>query len=358
MRVLFLLNYAGGGGAENYVQGLIERLHPHTAQCILCCNAEGPLSERMRRMGVEVLHLPMRHPFDRRAAKALAAYCIGNRIDIVHAQFPRENMIALRSRRFGSPAQVVYTAHLSRRQPLRWRILNRRYLRGNAAVIALQEEQKPLLLRNGVPEELLRVIPNGVAPPETPVLRPPAQGTLTLLTMARFSPEKGLLFLCDAVAALREKTAVPFRLVLLGDGPQRKRLARHIARKHLEDVVSLPGYREDVSSFLAQAHIYVSSSHAETMSYSVLEAMACALPVMATDASRPLLCENGVCGLTAPYGDVAAFADGLLRLLVSPTLRENLGKAAAEKVRSRYDLTQTCRKTAELYQRSLTHGTQ
>ena len=35
MRVLFLLNYAGGGGAENYVQGLIERLHPHTAQCVL-----------------------------------------------------------------------------------------------------------------------------------------------------------------------------------------------------------------------------------------------------------------------------------------------------------------------------------
>lgn len=204
MRVLFLLNYAGGGGAENYVQRLIERLHPHTAQCVLCCNVEGPLSERMRRMGVEVLHLPMRHPFDRRAAQTLAAYCIGNRIDIVHAQFPRENMIALRSRRFGSPAQVVYTAHLSRRQPLRWRILNRRYLRGNAAVIALQEEQKPLLLRNGVPEELLRVIPNGVAPPETPVLRPPAQGTLTLLTMARFSPEKGLLFLCDAVAALRK----------------------------------------------------------------------------------------------------------------------------------------------------------
>ena len=202
------------------------------------------------------------------------------------------------------------------------------------------------------------MIPNGVAPPETPVLRPPAQGTLTLLTMARLSPEKGLLFLCDAVAALREKTAVPFRLVLLGDGPQRKRLARHIARKHLEDVVSLPGYREDVSSFLAQAHIYVSPSHAETMSYSVLEAMACALPVMATDASRPLLCENGVCGLTAPYGDVAAFADGLLRLLVSPTLRESLGKAAAEKARSRYDLTQTCRETAELYQRSLTHGTQ
>ena len=64
-------------------------------------------------------------------------------------------------------------------------------------------------------------------------------------------------------------------------------------------------------------------------------AMACALPVMATDASRPLLCENGVCGLTAPYGDAAAFADGLLRLLASPALRENLGKAAAEKVRSR-----------------------
>ena len=84
----------------------------------------------------------------------------------------------------------------------------------------------------------------------------------------------------------------------------------------------------------------------------VLEAMAAGLPVAATEASAALVAD---CGLTAPYGDVSAFSDVLKRLLEDDTLRETLGNRAAQR---RFDRNETCRRTAELYQRSLKHGTE
>ena len=52
MNVLYLINYAGSGGTEAYVEGLISRLHPQTARCTLCYHIAGPLSERLRARGV------------------------------------------------------------------------------------------------------------------------------------------------------------------------------------------------------------------------------------------------------------------------------------------------------------------
>ena len=48
MNVLYLINYAGSGGTEAYVEGLISRLHPQTARCTLCYHIAGQLSERLR----------------------------------------------------------------------------------------------------------------------------------------------------------------------------------------------------------------------------------------------------------------------------------------------------------------------
>lgn len=351
MKILYLINFAGGGGTEAYVEGLISRLHPQTACCALCCNVEGRLSQRLRAQGIEVIRLSMRHPFDRRAAGALAAYCREKKIDLIHAQYPREAMIALRARSFGSPAQVVYTAHLSARQPLRWRILNRIYLPRAAAVIALCPAQTARLRKNGVPENRICIIPNGVDPA---AVRPrvPHDGPLILLTAARLSPEKGLDFLCDVAAELRSKTEIPFRVRILGEGPQRPALERRIRKENLTGVVELAGYCADVFSELARADIYVSPSRTETMSLAVLEAMAAGLPVAATQASGALVAD---CGLTAPYGNAGAFSDALKRLMEEEALRRDLAQRAVQR---KYDLKETCRRTAELYQRSLKHGTE
>ena len=343
MNVLFLINYAGSGGTEAYVEALIAGLP--SVRCALCCNVDGRLAQRLRAKGIPVFQLRMRHPFDRRAAKALAAYCRAQHIDLIHAQYPRENRIALLARRYGSGARVVYTAHLSLHQPLWWRVLNRSSK--DDAVIALTDTQRTLLIQNGFSAERIYVIPNGVARRSREKRTP--DGVFRMLTAARLSLEKGLLFLCDALSALRGKTTLPFRLEVFGEGPQRKRLERRIKKLGLNGIVSLRGFCEDVP--FAQADLYVSPSRSETMSLALLEAMAAGLPVMATNASAALV--KGICGLTTPYGDADAFSDGLLRLMTDRPLRERFAAAAPH-----YDIAETCRRTAERYQRSLHHGTE
>ena len=183
----------------------------------------------------------------------------------------------------------------------------------------------PVLEANGVPLARICVIPNGVE--RAPIVRAErTDGTLTLLTLSRLSPEKGLRFLCDAAVLLRKKTKISFRILLAGDGKQRRFLEKYIKKKDLCGTVFLLGLCEDVSGLLAEADIYISPSQTETMSLAILEAMASGLPVVATQASANLI--SG-CGLTAPYGDADAFSNALRELLENAALRARLGETAA-----------------------------
>ena len=87
----------------------------------------GELSAKMEDMGIPSLHLDMDRSGAASAAKQLAAYCRERGIEVIHAQYPRENIIALLSLKHYSAPRVVYTNHLTIRSGLRWRILNRMF---------------------------------------------------------------------------------------------------------------------------------------------------------------------------------------------------------------------------------------
>ena len=99
MKVLYLINYAGKAGTERYVENLIRHLHPHKARCGLCYNVDGPLAEKMRQSNIPTHRIEMRHMLDFRAARELAQLCKREGYDVIHAQYPRENSIALPSQR-------------------------------------------------------------------------------------------------------------------------------------------------------------------------------------------------------------------------------------------------------------------
>ena len=89
MKVLYLINYAGSGGSERYVELLAGYYHNNKASCGLCYNVDGPLVEKMRLLGIPVHQLPMQSPLDLSAAKKLAALVKKEGYDVIHAQYPR-----------------------------------------------------------------------------------------------------------------------------------------------------------------------------------------------------------------------------------------------------------------------------
>ena len=358
MKVLYLINYAGSGGSERYVELLARYYHNNKAQCGLCYNVDGPLVEKMKALDIPVYQLPMRSPLDMSAAKKLAKIAKDGEYDVIHAQYPRENGIAILAKRFGCKARIVFTSHLIMEQPPLWRILNRIFTPRNHAVLTVCTYGREVLERGGVAKDKIRIVFNGVDAPAAPrrdrtVLREfgiaDEEKVITILT--RFSEEKGVPFLLRSIAKLKERTAVPFRLLLVGTGPDFDRDKALIPELGIEDKVVLTGFRTDTARLLAASDIYLNSSSSEAMSFAILEAMAAGLPLVLTRVGgNPELVNTGsTCGLLAPYGDEDAYAGAIAQLLEDDALRASFAAAARAKAEGEFDLYNLLDKLFEIY---------
>ena len=119
-------------------------------------------------------------------------------------------------------------------------------------------------------------------------------------------PHKGQRHLIDA-AALVVQHVPDARFVIAGEGELRPALERQIQEHHLEKHVMLPGFRPDVLSLHKAFDIFVMSSVTEGLGTSLLDAMACGKPIVATTAGGiPEVVEDGVTGLLVPPRDHAA----------------------------------------------------
>jgi glycosyltransferase involved in cell wall biosynthesis len=178
----------------------------------------------------------------------------------------------------------------------------------------------------------VHVIPNGI---DTDAFAPVARGARTgarVIGMAsRFSNIKRHELLIGALRLLRDKDgAQAWRLSLAGDGETRAAMERLAAEEGVSDVVELPGFLggEDLLSWFQMLDIYAHASDGETLSTSLLQAMAMGLPILGSDVSgiRDLLA--GGWGALAEEETPSGFAKALRRLAESPSEATALGKAA------------------------------
>ena len=360
MNVLYLINYAGKSGIEKYVENLVRLLPPTGVKCFFAYSLPGPLAEKMAAAGVESLRLSLEWKDALRAAKTLASFCRDRDISVIHAQGPRENVIALLARKHFPKLRVVYTSHFTTPCGRAWRQINRHFTRKNHCVIAVCNESRDVLIANGCRPEKIRVIYNGVEPAEPRPFSDGLQkelgldsGVFMMTTLARFDPEKGLSFLVDAMAALRKKTDRPFCCTIAGDGPLMDDIRARVTAAGLEREVRLLGYRTDAPEILAGSRLYLcSSSCNEALSFAILEAMNAGLPCIVTDVggNRDLAETGIVCGSVLDYGDADGFADAILALMTDDARRAALSAAAREKIRQRFDLHQLALDVSQTYQ--------
>lgn len=355
MNILYLINYAGAAGTEKYVENLMAAASRGGHRCHLCYAIPGALSENARQTGYPVLKLDMRSRRLFAAADELAAYCREQAIDVIHAQYPRENVIALLAKRKLPSLRVVFTSHLTIRQGRAWNYVNRKLTPRNHCVISVCQQGAALLEENGVCPDKIRVIPNGITP--APVERRDAirqefglsSETFVFITMARYAPEKGLGWLLEVLTRLKELSKRPFVCLIAGTGEEFDAITGQVARRGLTEQVIQAGYRTDGAELLASADAYVSTAlYNEAMSFAMLEAMGAALPVAVTDVGAGAELADG-CGFVARPGDTETMAANLRRLLEDEALCRQLGLAAREKVCRDYDLDTLLGQTIDSY---------
>ena len=357
MNILYLISHAGKAGTEKYVWELMEVFSRRGDVCHLVYGEDGELSRKSAAAGCPTVQMDLRPRHVLSAARRLARYCETNRIDVIHAQYPRENVIAVLSRRFRPETRVIFTSHLTIRQGPLWRAANRIITPRDDRVVSVCTQGAELLRENGVAPERIRVIFNGVVPgplpPRKNVIREEyglGEETFVFLTMARYAPEKGLDALLASLAALREKTDLPFVCVIAGDGEEYDRITEEIRRLGLEEQVIQAGYRTDTEDLLCSADAYVSTAlYNEAMSFAILEAMSCALPLAVTDVGAGRDLAEG-CGLAVPPGDPEAMAEALCTLLADRTLCAALGRAARERVCRTFDFRKSAEELRRVYE--------
>jgi len=309
------------------------------------------LADAAQEAGARVVALP--GPHERSYPRVLASFLAGHRVDVLHWHAGwgwEDDSIARVADEADVPA-LVLTHHfpflLHKRSKAD--LLRTRTGRVDAR-IAVSEGQRASYLRLGIPESGFATVPNGVRPRGPGPGRTRAREALGLadddlvvMTVGRLTNMKGQRYLVEAAAMLRPDFP-RLKVVVIGDGELRPELESLVLRHGLQDVVLLPGHREDARQLLDAADVFALSSTSEGMPLVLLEAMDAGLPVVATriiGAEEVVLHEET--GLVAPPKNADALAEALRRLLADPDRRAAYGAAG----RRRYVHEFTARRMAD-----------
>lgn len=337
IRVLHVLPHPGGGG-ETYID-LLERMPNVTHERCYLSAGRSPASA--------AVSVPSRWAkLARRLPEA----------DLVHVHGDAAAIIT--SPLLGRRPSIVTThgLHLWRRSTGRRRMLVGRLLAAALqrvrAVICTSESERAEL-EELVPRQVekLRVILNGVdlpAPAGTEE-RTAARselgvepGTVVGLFVGQLESRKAPLLAARAAARVHEH-GEPFVLLVAGDGPESDAL-RALAGTAVRPL----GYRNDVARLLRASDIFVQPSEREGLSFGLLEAIACGLPVVAADGpGNPEAV--GDAGVLIPAGDEDALVEALAALCQDAERRAALARAARDRARSVFSVKRFVAESHALY---------
>ncbi len=202
---------------------------------------------------------------------------------------------------------------------------------GKCPFVAISDSTKADLVRRGIPEGNISVIPCGIDTDfYTPGEPEPEKGTF--LYVGRLKKYKGVHIILAALAVLRE-AGRDYRLSVLGSGDYEGELKKIVSRMGLDGVVTFEGFvsQERKLQCLRSAWAAVFPSEKEGWGLTVIEANACGTPVIASDSDglRDSVLD-GKTGLLVPHGNVEDLAAAMDRLAGNSSLRSELGKNGLE----------------------------
>lgn len=206
--------------------------------------------------------------------------------------------------------------------------------------LATTPEMQRALAGLGLPAERIFLVPNFLADPAAPRRRT-APGDVALAgALGRFARRKGFEVLIEAMALLARR-GIAARCDIAGDGRHRNALARRIEARGVGDAVRLVGWlgNEQKAAFLAGLDLFVCPSLDEPFGFVYLEAMRLGIPVVTTPTvGAGYIFSDGAGAQFVPFGDAAALAATIERLVQDPALRRTLGDQAAAIYEARFDL--------------------
>jgi glycosyltransferase involved in cell wall biosynthesis len=366
-RVLYLVETLNVGGTETQLVQVALRLHamsvPVTVGC-LC--AEGPLLEVLQQAGIPVVEF--------RKGKTLlsinglyqvvrlAIFLRRGQFRVLHAYDLLANLLGVPAAWLARTSIIIssrrYLADVEWYRPWRNKVICTMYRLSTHVVVNSTSVRDLLVQRDGLPEEKIRILYNGVdvdrfgtARRDRQALLPAVESRTKLIAVVAnmYVPGKGHAYLIAAAAQIcREFPEIIF--LLIGDGPERSKLEQQVRKAGLQKNFLFVGRRKDVPELLACCDLSVLPSEAEALPNSVLEAMAAGLPVVATRVGGiPEIIQDGENGLLVPPQNSQALAEAVIRLLEDSDLAQRLATAGQKRMRTQFSFDRLLGVLEQLY---------
>ncbi len=341
------------GGTERQMIELVRRLDRARFEVhVACFHRRGEWRARAEELAASVVEFPIggfaRAATARQAAR-FAAWCRRLRLAAVQACDLYTNIFALPAAAVaGVPVRIGSRRGLNPDRTRWHRLAQQASYRFADRIVANSEAVARGMRESKVAARRVVVIPNGLDVARfRPVGR--AGGIRRIGTLARLHPVKGLDTFLEAVALLhRDHFEVEAQIV--GDGPQRAGLERQAAALGLSGRAHFAGHREDVETVLAGFDLFVLPSRSEAFPNAVVEAMASALPVVATEVGGvPEIVSHGLTGSLVPPGRPDLMAAAIRELVLQPDRARAMGRRARAAVVQRYSFERTVASFEALY---------
>lgn len=342
LRILHLTAPGAAGGLESVVLGLTLGLHRRGHEVWLACTVlpgapEPPLASGVRAGGAHAVTLRLPGRAYRAEARAVGKLLRGHRIEVLHTHGYRPDVIGgWAARRLGVPQ--VTTAHgfiggTRRGRFYEW--LQLRTARRAAAAVAVSGPIVERYAAAGVPRERIHLIPNAWAG-AAPLGRDEARAVVgvrpavpLLGWVGRLSREKGADVFVEALGQVAD---LAWEAVVIGEGGERAGLEARVGALGLAGRVHWLGLVPDAGRAMAAFDAYVLSSRTEGTPVALLEAMAAAVPIVATAVGGvPDVVSDREAWLVPPESP-GRLAGALRELLAAPDLGAERGRAARERL--------------------------
>jgi glycosyltransferase involved in cell wall biosynthesis len=366
IRVLELVVSTDLGGGPIHVRDLISGLSPEEFEVTVAGPGRGPVIETFGRLGAEFVEIPL----DRLSLMnffRVLRLIRKRRIQVVHSHGKGAGIFGrLAAWWAGIPAVHTFHGihHADYSRLGRWSYVSMERVLAStsetlihvsssqareAAALKLAPAGRTQIIVNATPYAVVRELAEKQPLSREALDLPPRGAAFVLGTVARFDPVKALDVLIGAFASLPAQWGKA-RLLIVGDGPQRERLEALTRTLKVADRVRFAGFIVDAPRCMPAIDLYVSASRREGLPLSLLEAMACGLPVVATRVGGHVdAVEDGVTGLLVSVDDQAGLISAMATLLADPERRRQMGEAGRERVEKHFSVGRMVAATADVY---------
>ncbi len=303
-----------------------------------------------------------KHSFDRSLVHWLVDYCFRKQIDILHSHEYKTDVLAWLVRR-RLPVQWVATYHLDYANSFKMRLyrkLDYWVLRKADSIFTVSASLLKILTQKKIPISIMENLPNGI---DSEYFDPKAVSSdlkkelgipsdhVLIGSVGRLAPQKNISLLLRAIQTLIVQ-GKKVSLILVGDGPSKKEAEEAVEEMEIKRWVHFLGFVSDVRPIYKALDLFVSSSDQEGMPNSILEAMAMAVPVVATKVGgNSEIIENEKEGFLSPAGSLEALIEIMIKLIEGPELRRKIGEAGRKKVEKNFSFIQRVKRLEEIYEK-------